>query len=187
MRIHLLHNLMLLVTLCLFLPLPSPAAPPPEVWLQTADALRAEAGLLNGARLRKAVQERAADLYRQYAAAQTGPAGAQALLQAGQLYLELGGDDMLARALECAMLLENRPDASSLVPDALMLKVRLFRQQKEWGRAVRSALTCAEQHPKADCAPLALFEAAQIFETAIRNPSEAEIHYGRILSTSCLK
>ena len=183
MPVPLLRLPRLLIAGILLSSAPLPAAPPPpDVSLKSAEALRSEGELLNNRTLRKAVLERAAHLYRQYADAHAGPGGAKALLQAAQIYLELGGDDLLARALECVTLLEVRPDGAPLLPEALMLKARLFRQQKEWGRAVRTAITCADQHPQNDCAPLALFEAAQIFETAIRNPAEAEAHYGRILS-----
>lgn len=172
----------LILALCAFSCSLASAAPPAESLLKTAEALRAEAEQLAGARLRQAVQERAAALYRHYADTQSGPAGARALLQAGQLYLDQGGDDNLARALECAILLEHRPDGAPFLPEALLMKSNLFRRQKEWGRAVRTALDCADRFPRHECAPRALFEAAQLFETSIRNPSEAETQYGRILA-----
>lgn len=75
-----------------------------------------------------------------------------------------------------------RPDAQRTAPDALLLKARIYRQQREWGRAVRTALNCAERFPRNQNAPLAIFEAAQIFESNIRNTAEAEKHYTRIIS-----
>ena len=159
------------------------AAPSLEIMMKTADALITESELMESRNLRKAVQERAAELYAQVAREGAGPNGAAALLKAGNLYTDLGGDTFLARALECATLATFRPDSPRLAPDALMLKVRIYRLQKEWGRAVRSGLACAETYPKSEAAPRALFEAAQVFETAIRNPSEAERCYSQVVST----
>ena len=160
---------------------PPPAPDTPRL-RQTADALLAEADVIDRAPLRQAVRERAADLLRQIGMADPGPGGAQALLQAGELYLGLGGDAALAEALECATLVELHPANARLAPDAALLKVRLFRQQKEWGRAVRHALDCAQRHPQHTNAPAALFAAARIFEEHIRNPAEAEQYYGAILA-----
>lgn len=158
------------------------SAPNPEIWLKTADAMMAEAQLIDNRNLRNAVTERAAELYLMYAYEETGAKGADALIKAGTLYVELGGVELIARALECATMVAHRPDAQRSAPDALLLKARIYRQQREWGRAVRSALNCAERFPRNDNAPLAIFEAAQIFENNIRNTVEAEKQYTRIIS-----
>lgn len=157
------------------------AAARPETWLKAADALLAEAEMIDGRNLRRAVQERAADLYRLAGHELPGKTGADALLKAGKLYVELGGEALLAKALECATLVSLVPEARSLVPDALMLNVEIYRQQREWGRAVRAAIACADDHPRHPCAPQALLEAGRIFENSIRNPTEAERQYTRII------
>ena len=159
------------------------AAPNPDIWLKTADAMLAEAELIDNRNLRNAVTERAAELYRMYAYEESGPKGAEALVKAGKLYVELGGVELIARALECATMAAYRPDAARTAPDSLLLKARIYRQQREWGRAVRAALNCAERFPRNDNAPLALFEAAQVFESNIRNTAEADKQYTRIISS----
>jgi tetratricopeptide (TPR) repeat protein len=158
-------------------------ATPAAVVLQTADTLLEEAEMIDGRNLRKAVTGQAAALYVNYANAAGGTKGAEALLKAAQLYIEMGDVDAMANALACTTAVVVRPDAISLAPDALLLQAQIFREQREWGRAVRAAMNCAERFPRSEQAPTALFTAAEIMEKNIRNTREADTLYARIVES----
>jgi len=151
--------------------------------LKVAEELDTEAEVIDDDDFQSALRSRAAELYREYAAQVGSEKAATALLKACDQYIKINNDEALSHALVCTMLVMERFGSSKVAPDSLALRGEIYAQKKQWGRAVKSWIACADTYPQSGTAPQALFRAGQVFQKYIRNPGEAERQYARVIAT----
>jgi len=150
---------------------------------KTADYLSEEIEYINDKDFQKILRFKTAEIYQLYAHNNDGEKAAEALIKAGRLYLKGSDDESLAGGFVCLATLLKNFESSAFVPEGMLLIGEIYARKKEYGRAVKTWIECAEKYPKtSEIAAQALLKAGETFKKSIKNKTEAEKQYSRIIT-----
>jgi len=149
-----------------------------------AGAISAESENISDKGFRKALQIRCAELYRLHASSASGEKAAASLLNASRLFLKADDDAARAESFVCATMLVQNHGASSYAPEGMLIIGEIYAGIREYGKAVKTWIECADKYPKAsEIASESLLRAGDLFRKSIKNKVEAEKQYSRLIST----
>ena len=150
--------------------------------LQISDYIANEAENITSKDFKKMLQIKSAELYRLYANNNDSEKAALALLNASKLLLRTSDDNAIADAFVCATIVLKKYEKTSFAPQAMLLLGEIYLKMKEYGRAIKTWIECADKYPSAsEVASQSLLNAGDTFKKSIKNKPEAVKQYSRII------